>query len=100
MKKIIIEPRNCSARDYQNLKDYLKENSWDFQEVEESTATNGDLFEQYDILPHEVQLVLMALPEDGMSYEDCTSMVNRLEQVGYTCDYGLDAVPHSLKKVA
>ena len=36
MKKITIDPHNCSREEYQELIEYLNENSWDFkEEVEE-----------------------------------------------------------------
>jgi len=34
MKKIIIDPHNCSREEYQELKEYLDSKSWDYKEVE------------------------------------------------------------------
>ena len=39
MKKIIIKPFNCSRDEYEELLKYLKDNYWDFEQVED------DLFE-------------------------------------------------------
>ena len=35
MKKITIDPHNCSREEYQELIEYLNENSWDFKEETE-----------------------------------------------------------------
>lgn len=34
MKKIIIDPHNCSKEEFQELKDYLDAQSWDYKEEE------------------------------------------------------------------
>ena len=33
VNKIIINPHHCSREEYQELKDYLTEKTWDWQEV-------------------------------------------------------------------
>jgi hypothetical protein len=62
-----------------------------------------DLFEQYETLPPEVQSIIekynLIELDKGMDYPDCKNFVAELEQVGYTCDYGLDAQPYDLKKL-
>lgn len=57
-----------------------------------------DLFEQVETLPQEVQDVLKKYENGDFTYEDCANLVTELEVVGYTCDYGLDAVPFNLRK--
>jgi len=57
-----------------------------------------DLFEDYDNLPDEVKAVLDKYSTDTMTYEACATLVEKLEAIGYTCEYGLDAVPYDLSK--
>ena len=57
-----------------------------------------DLFEVYETLPKEVQDVLEVFGEvEG--YEGCNALIDALEPLGYTCDYGLDACPYGLRKI-
>jgi len=59
-----------------------------------------DLFGQVDTLPVEVQAVIAKfLKNDEYSYESCQQLVFDLEELGYTCDYGLDASPYNLTKL-
>jgi hypothetical protein len=57
-----------------------------------------DLFEDYENLPQEVNDIIAKYP-DGLTYPECEEFIKELEKVGYTCDYGLDAVPYGLKKI-
>ncbi len=57
-----------------------------------------DLFEQFETLPQEVQDVLNEYWFAENDYDTCMDLVEHLEKVGYTCDYGLDAVPFNLRK--
>ena len=56
-----------------------------------------DLFEQYETLPQEVKDIIDAFNEKENSYELCEDLINALEEVGYTCEYGLDAIPFNLE---
>lgn len=58
-----------------------------------------DLFEKVDELPQEVQDIVNKYSTGENNYEICAALVSELEAVGYTCEYGLDAEPHSLKKI-
>lgn len=49
-----------------------------------------DLFEHYETLPQEVQDLILTIT-DEFDYEDCKQMVLSLNDLGYTCEYGLDA---------
>lgn len=57
-----------------------------------------DLFDDYESLPQEVQDILEKHGEVEF-YEGCRKLIDDLEAVGYTCEYGLDACPHSLRKI-
>lgn len=58
-----------------------------------------DLFEHYETLPKEVQVILDKYCIGDSTYEDCRKLVLELESVGYTCEYGLDAEPYELRKL-
>ena len=57
-----------------------------------------DLFEHYYELPSNVLNVIEGL-DDALSYKDCEALVKELNKLGYTCEYGLDAVPYNLQKL-
>lgn len=58
-----------------------------------------DMFEYYNELPIEVQLILDKYFECENDYESCGNLVEELESVGWTCDYGLDAEPYGLRLI-
>lgn len=58
-----------------------------------------DLFEYPELLPLEVQDVINKFSESENDYADCAKLVEELNDVGYTCDYGLDAEPYNLRKI-
>ena len=58
-----------------------------------------DLFDDPEGIPLEVQAVLDEFNEDcGNSYKELARILKKLEPLGYTFDYGLDAVPYELHK--
>ena len=66
-----------------------------------------DLFEVYSkdphspLIPKEVLGIIDFYNEEYGTiddYELCEKMKNELEQIGYTCDYGLDGIPFGLQK--
>lgn len=59
-----------------------------------------DLFEHYETLPEEVQSVLAEYSDDDQDYESIGILKDKLEALGYTFDYGLDAVPYDLRKMS
>jgi hypothetical protein len=59
-----------------------------------------DLFETPELLPVAVRAVVDAYCDgSGMTYTECKELQNVLHKMGYDCDYGLDAEPHSLRKI-
>jgi hypothetical protein len=58
-----------------------------------------DLFENPELLPIEVLEILEKYSEMDNSYQNCSELVQELNSVGYTCDYGLDAEPFDLRKI-
>jgi len=58
-----------------------------------------DLFENYDELPVNIQDVLSSYQDEDGDYADLEEMQKELKPLGYTFDYGLDAVPFNLRKI-
>ena len=58
-----------------------------------------DLFEHYETLPSKVRHLLDKHANADSTYESCERLIKQLEKYGYTCEYGLDAVPYGLKKL-
>ena len=60
-----------------------------------------DLFEKdFSELPIEVQEVLSKYAYDEFNYENCGNLVDDLNSIGYTCEFGLDAEPFGLRKLS
>jgi hypothetical protein len=55
-----------------------------------------DLFEQYETLPQEVKVILAKFQKSENDYKDCQLLVEELNEVGYICEFGLDAIPFNL----
>jgi len=55
-----------------------------------------DLFEHYETLPQEVKDVIDEFEDMDSSYDNCNLFIERLNLVGYTCEYGLDGIPYNL----
>lgn len=60
----------------------------------------NDLFYHPELLPDDVRVVIEKFVEaDEYSYESCNDFIDNLYDVGYTCEYGLDAEPYNLRKL-
>ena len=59
-----------------------------------------DMFEHYEKLPIEVQAILDKYSEMENDYENCGNLVDELELVGWTCEYGLSAEPYDLRELS
>lgn len=66
---------------------------------EDGGELEEDLFENIESLPAEVQEVLSKYALEDESYENMESMLSELQPLGYTFEYGLDAIPYDLKKM-
>src|SRR5690606_24147883 len=65
---------------------------------EEELAEFKDLFDHPEKLPVEVMAVLERhIHVDN--YPECEIMLKKLNHLGYTFDYYLDALPHNLRKI-
>jgi hypothetical protein len=58
-----------------------------------------DLFSTPELLPLEVQAVLQKYENCEFDYTECANLVTDLEEVGYTCDYYLQAEPFDLRLI-
>ena len=58
-----------------------------------------DLFDNYDALPVDVIAVLDEYQLAENDYDTCMDLVEHLNAIGYTCEFGLDASPYGLKKL-
>jgi hypothetical protein len=58
-----------------------------------------DLFETPELIPSEVQDVLVTFDEDADSYHELDRLLSELEPLGYTFDYYLDAEPYGLRPI-
>ena len=62
-----------------------------------------DLFENIEELPLCMQVVCRGYEkkqlEKGLDYPDCKEFLERVERLGYTFEYGLDAEPFNLQKI-
>lgn len=58
-----------------------------------------DLFETPELIPNEVKIILDSYDEVDDSYEEIERILKKIENLGYTFDYGLDAVPYGLRPI-
>lgn len=58
-----------------------------------------DLFEDQESLPAHIKQIINRFNSREPEYASCEQLVNELEREGYTCEYGLDAVPFNLAKI-
>jgi hypothetical protein len=56
-----------------------------------------DLFDNYELLPIEVQIILTKNMHFDFDYNIVKNFLIELKEYGYTFDYGLDAEPFDLK---
>ncbi len=58
-----------------------------------------DLFEHPELLPDNVQEVLLKYGSMDNTYEQCERLLKELKPLGYTFEYYLDAQPFNLTKI-
>jgi hypothetical protein len=58
-----------------------------------------DLFETPELIPQRLQ-TLFATYDEIATYAQCASLLRRVESMGYTFDYELDAQPYNLRPLA
>lgn len=60
---------------------------------------NSEVINDYDKLPIEVQIILDTFDEMKCSYKECARITDDLEQIGWTCEYGLEGEPYDFKRI-
>ena len=55
MNKIVIDPHYCSKEEYQELKNYLTEKTWDWQEVSSGEKEEEDEKKSIEVLQHTIK---------------------------------------------
>lgn len=61
-----------------------------------------DMFEDFDNLPQPIKSVFEKYEQEtleGFSYDILAKMLTECENLGYTFDYDLDAVPYDLRPI-
>lgn len=58
-----------------------------------------DLFQHYEDQPEELKEVLKPYEEHDPTYESLGKILKEVQAIGYTFDYGLDAMPYNLRKM-
>ena len=79
-----------------SAKKYVQDNN--FNKFGEGGVAHVDLFEDYENIPANVQEIIDEYDlEEDSDYDTLLELQNRLETIGYTFEYGLDAVPYGLR---
>jgi hypothetical protein len=55
--------------------------------------------ETYDNLPDEVKAIVDTWTDEGDKYVECRRVINELEKIGWTGDYGLDGEIYGVWKI-
>ena len=58
-----------------------------------------DLFEYPELIPENIQAIMDSADEDKDPYKECERMLEEMNELGYTFEYGLDGVPFGLTKL-
>lgn len=84
----------------QSLAPYIEKGDVELLEAAGVTETT-DLFETPELIPDNVRAVFEKYDNgDELSYEEIFKLHTEVEQLGYTFDYYLDAVPYDLRKIS
>ena len=58
-----------------------------------------DLFEDYEKQPKELAEIVQRYGDDDLNYETVKEFLGKVNAIGYTFDYGLDAEPYDLRPI-
>jgi hypothetical protein len=58
-----------------------------------------DLFENYKDIPAKLLILLDEFEEKDNSYSNCKKLLKKCLKIGYSFEYGLDAIPYNLQKL-
>ena len=54
---------------------------------------------EYDMLPQNIKDILDNFDTNSDIYRECERIKNELQDIGWTCDYGLDGVIYDIVKL-
>lgn len=55
--------------------------------------------EDYDNLPEDVKEIVDSYTDEGCKYKECRRIIDELEKIGWTGDFGLDGEIYEVKKL-
>jgi hypothetical protein len=58
-----------------------------------------DYFEFHEETPLCVQNLINKFGDGKCSYAKCNKLINKLRKLGWSADYGLDAIPYNLRPI-
>lgn len=62
--------------------------------------THPDLFNDLEKVPQKVQSAINEFDNDNLTYKECSRILKKVEKLGYTFEYYLDAEPYALRSIA
>jgi len=84
----------------QSLEQYIDKHDVELREAAGVPEFSTDLFETPELIPDNVRAVFDKYCEHGeLTYETILKLHTEVEELGYTFDYYLDAVPYDLRKI-
>lgn len=99
-----FEEKSQSIKE-QNFDDFYKAMEWGKENLDNfkcemiNEVEEIDLFETPENLPDEMKVLLKDFEKKDNSYTNCKKLLKKCLKLGYTFDYGLDAIPYELKKI-
>ena len=84
--KIIIDPKNCSREDFQELIDYLEEKCWDHSVIEKQTESLPKLKNDFEKVIDLAEDLIHQLPQKGDTSNDCQRVALQcaIDEFSYT----------------
>ena len=55
--------------------------------------------QEYDDLPSNVKKIVDSLDDNRSAYQECERIKEELENIGWTCDHGLDGMVYDVVKL-
>jgi len=85
--------------EYQSFTDKECKSLFKSHVLNDLTRQGKDLFEFWEYLPKEVNVLLEKFNSEDNDYTQCESLLKQLKPLGFTFEYELSAEPFNLKKL-